>query len=153
MAGRNIHLKEIDEKNWYDCCHLELFTHQKEFLETNAISILQSKYEPQLKPYAIYAEQEMVGFFMYSTVKEELDSYWIYRFMIDKKFQRKGLGAKAFQLILNQMSQLPDCSRIAVGYDEKNVGTHHFYAKMGFTDNGDRFGKEMAVVLEIPNSK
>lgn len=43
MTNSNIHLQDIDEKNWYKCCQLQLNEAQQRFIELNAISILQSK--------------------------------------------------------------------------------------------------------------
>lgn len=60
-------------------------------MESNAISIAQSKFEPTLKPYAIYYNEKVVGFLMYNSVQEELDGYWIYRIMIDKTFKARVL--------------------------------------------------------------
>lgn len=107
------------------------------------------KFEPTLKPYAIYLEDKMIGFAMYNSIKEELDSDWIYRIMIDKKYQRRGLGAIALKKLIDHMATLPDCTRITVGYHPENIATHQFYSKMGFIDYGDRFGNEMAVILKV----
>lgn len=144
-----IRLQELSSKNWYECCQLEISEEQKEYIDTNAISIAQSKFEVTLKPYAIICDGAIVGFLMYNSVKEELDGYWIYRIMIDKKFQGKGIGKIASELMLFEMSKLPDVKKIVVGYHPDNLGAHNLYSKLGFIDNGDRFGKEMAVVKYI----
>ncbi len=149
MKNSEIAIKEIDNNNWYECCQLEVAEAQKKFVESNAMSLAQSKFEPTLKPYAIYYEKKMVGFVMFNSIPEELDSYWIYRIMIDKNYQRRSIGKIASKLIIEQMRKIPDCNRIAVGYQLENQGSHHLYAKLGFIDKGDRFGKEMAVVLEL----
>jgi diamine N-acetyltransferase len=86
---------------------------------------------------------------MFNTIEEELGGYWIYRIMIDKDYQQKGIGKIATQLMIEEMSTLPNVKRIVVGYHPENLGAHQLYKSMGFVDNGDRFGKEMAVVLDI----
>ena len=60
MINSNIHLRDIDEKNWYECCLLELTEEQQKFIEPNAILILQSKFEATLKPYTIYSDDKMI---------------------------------------------------------------------------------------------
>lgn len=152
MNNIKVNIKEVDKENWYECCELEVLEEQKKYMEPNAISIAQSKFEPTLKSFAIYLENKIVGFVMYNSVKEELDSYWIYRIMIDKKYQRKGIGKIATKLVIEQMVKLPECKRIAVGYHPENQGSYNLYSKLGFIDKGDRFGKEMAVVLELIDS-
>ena len=122
---------------------------QYDYIEPNAISIIQSKFEPTLKAYVIYCEKNMVGFLMYNSVQEELDGYWIYRIMIDKRWQGKGIGKEATKLMISKMSSLPNAKKIVVGYHPENIGAHSLYASLGFVDNGDRFGIEMAVIKYI----
>ncbi|MDI2589153.1 GNAT family N-acetyltransferase [Psychrobacillus sp. NEAU-3TGS] len=149
MNKENVKIAELNAENWYDCCELEVSPEQKEYMEPNAISIAQSKFETTLKPYAIYAEEKIVGFLMYNSVQEELDGYWIYRIMVDKKFQGKGIGKAATELMILEMAKLPDAKKIIVGYHLENLGAHNLYSSLGFIDHGDRFGKEMAVILNV----
>ncbi|MGM7683809.1 GNAT family N-acetyltransferase [Cytobacillus sp. Hm23] len=149
MNNVNVRLEKINSENWYECCRLEVSKEQEKYMEPNAISIAQSKFEPTLKPYAIYFEEKLVGFLMYNSLKEELDGYWIYRIMIDKNFQGKGIGKEATKLMILEMVNLLGAKKIIVGYNPENSGAHHLYANLGFVDNGDRFGKEMAVIKNI----
>ncbi|WP_340007309.1 GNAT family N-acetyltransferase [Paenibacillus sp. FSL K6-0276] len=149
MIKENVKIVELNAENWYDCCELEVSTEQKEYMEPNAISIAQSKFEPTLKPYAIYFKEKVVGFLMYNTVQEELDGYWVYRIMVDKEFQGKGIGKTATKLMISEMAKLPNSKKIVVGYHPENLGAHNLYSSLGFIDNDDRFGKEMAVIKNI----
>ncbi|EQB34711.1 hypothetical protein M948_20195 [Virgibacillus sp. CM-4] len=142
-------IEELNEGNWYECCDLKLPEKQAEYIESNAISIAQSKLEPSLKPFAIYFEDKVVGFLMYNTEKEELDGYWIFRIMVDENFQGKGIGKAATKLMISEMSKLPDAEKIVVGYHPENQEANHLYANLGFIDNGDQFGKEIAVTKYI----
>jgi len=146
MSTGTVKLEELNKENWYKCCELEVAKNQREFIESNAISIAQSKYEPTLKTFAIYFEENVVGFLMYNTVKEELGGYWVYRIMVDEKYQGKGIGKNATSLMILEMAKLPDADKIIVGYHPENLGAHYLYASLGFVDNGNRFGKEMAVI-------
>lgn len=149
MNNNLVEIVELNAENWYECCTLEVSEEQAGHIEPNAVSIAQSKFEPTLKPYAIQFEGKTVGFLMFNTVEEELGGYWIYRIMLDKNYQQKGIGKIATQLMIEEMSTLPNVKRIVVGYHPENLGAHQLYKSMGFVDNGDRFGKEMAVVLEV----
>ncbi|MEK5333606.1 GNAT family N-acetyltransferase [Lysinibacillus sp. FSL W8-0992] len=146
MIKENVKIVELNAENWYDCCELEIATEQKKYIESNAISIAQSKFEPTLKPYAIYLNEKVVGFLMYNAVQEELDGYWVYRIMVDKKFQGKGIGKAATKLMISEMAKLPNSKKVIVGYHPENLGAHNLYASLGFIDEGHRFGKEMAVI-------
>lgn len=149
MLTENVKIIELDSENWYDCCQLEVSAEQRKYMEPNAVSIAQSKFEPSLKPYAIYADDKAVGFLMYNSVPEELGGYWIYRIMVDQAYQGKGIGKAASNLMMAEMAESLNAEKIVVGYHPENLGAHHLYASLGFTDNGDRFGKEMAVVKNL----
>ncbi|MGD6968288.1 GNAT family N-acetyltransferase [Rossellomorea vietnamensis] len=142
----NVRIEEINEENWYDCCQLQLTEEQSAYMESNAISIAQTKFEPSLKAYAIFYDEIAAGFLMFNSVKEELEGHWIYRIMVDKAYQGKGIGKKATELMLDEMAKLPDADKIVVGYHPDNEGAHNLYKSLGFVDNGDRFGREMAVI-------
>jgi diamine N-acetyltransferase len=86
---------------------------------------------------------------MYNSVAEELNGHWIYRIMVDKKFQGKGIGKAAMEQIIAEMKKLPDVKKMIVGYHPDNTCAHQLYASLGFIDHGDRFGKEMAVVKNL----
>ncbi|WP_335873039.1 GNAT family N-acetyltransferase [Bacillus sp. 2205SS5-2] len=149
MKNVKVNLEKLNSENWYECCKLEVSEEQKNYIEPNAISIAQSKFEPALKANAIYFDGKVVGFLMYNSVKEELDGYWVYRIMIDKNFQGKGIGKEATKLMILEMATLLDAKKIVVGYNPENKAAHLLYSSLGFVDNGDRFGKEMAVIKNI----
>ncbi|RIW38330.1 GNAT family N-acetyltransferase [Bacillus salacetis] len=149
MIRKDVNIIELNSENWYECCVLKVAANQTDFIETNAISIAQSKFEPSLKPYAIYLGEKAAGFLMFNSVPEELDGYWVYRIMVDEKFQGQGIGKAAVQLMILEMEKLPNAKKIIVGYHPENSGAHHLYKSLGFIDNGNRFGKEMAVIKYI----
>lgn len=142
----NVRLAEINSENWYECCGLELTEEQAEYMESNAVSIAQTKFEPTLKAFAIYSEDKVAGFLMFNSVKEELGGYWVYRIMVDRASQGKGIGKEAARLMIGEMIKLPDADKIVVGYHPDNKAAHQLYASLGFVDEGERFGREMAVV-------
>ncbi|MBG9455592.1 spermidine acetyltransferase [Lysinibacillus sphaericus] len=146
MSKNSVKIVEVNAENWYECCLLEISKEQRNYIEPNAISIVQSKFELTLKPYVIYFEEKVVGFLMFNSVKEELDGYWIYRIMIDKHFQGKGIGKAATRLMISEIAKLPNAQKVIVGYHPENKDAHNLYSSLGFKDYGDRFGKEMAVI-------
>jgi len=146
---KGVRLEEITAETWYEVCQLRVAADQQEFLESNAISIAQSKFEPTLQLRAIVHGDDLVGFLMFNTDSEELDAHWIYRLMIDERYQRQGVARQAMALLLQEMKTLPGCCRLVAGYSPKNRAAGALYASLGFEDRGDRFGKEMAVVLDL----
>jgi diamine N-acetyltransferase len=149
MSLNDVKIVELDSENWYECCELELDETQKDYLEPNSVSIAQSKFEPNLKTFTIQLEDKAVGFLMFNTIEEELGGHWIYRIMIDKNYQRRGIGKKAAKLMIDEMSKILNVKRIVAGYHPENVESHKLWSSLGFIDMGDRFGKEKAVVLDL----
>lgn len=149
MITTNVSIAEVNNDNWYDCCLLEVAQEQKAHMEPNAVSIAQSKFEPNLRPYAILLDEKIVGFLMFNSVPEELDGYWIYRIMIDQAYQGQGIGKIATQLMLTELAKSFGAKKVVVGYHPENSEAHHLYKSMGFEDHGDRFGREIAVVKQL----
>lgn len=148
-----VSLREVTAENWYDCCQLSVTEEQDRFVEPNSVSIAQSKYERTLQLRAVYLQQDLVGFIMYNTEPEELGGHWIYRLMIDKRYQRKGIGKHVMRLIIDEMATNLDCKRIVAGYKPDNAAAGTLYTALGFEDRGNKFGKEMAVVLDLQLAK
>ena len=144
-----IQLVPVTADNWKACCALTLTPGQQDFMEANVYSIAQAKFEPSLVLRAIMMDDTVVGFVMYNTELEELDGYWIYRVMIDQTQQGNGIGRLAMQAVIDEMRALPAAKRIIVGYRPDNQAAHRLYASLGFIDHGNRFGREMAVRLEV----
>lgn len=97
-----IRIKAVDAQNLLGVC--ELTTNQDRTKEEcslcNAISIAETKYNAEMYPNAIYNNNVLIGFFMYERTEEQAETAIIRRFMIDDKFQHKGLDKKVFEYIL-----------------------------------------------------
>ena len=60
------------------------------------------------RPFAIYADEKLVGFCMFVFNPEEEDEddrYWLWRFMIDRREQGKGYGQAALQEIIKYFKE------------------------------------------------
>lgn len=66
--------------------------------------------------------------------------------MVDEIFQDKGIGKAATKLMISEVRKLPCAQRIVVGFHLENQEAHHLYTSIGFIDNGNRFGREMAAI-------
>ena len=75
-----ITLRPISKDNLWECLDLSVHPNQQQYVASNAISISQSKVQPECIPLAIYHDEMMVGFLMYCLDSED-DEYWIYRLL------------------------------------------------------------------------
>lgn len=93
-----IRIKAVDAQNMLEVCRLT--AGPGDCVCCNAVSIAEAKYDPEMHPNAIYNNNVLVGFFMYRRAENRADTAVLRRFMIDARFQRRGLGKKAFAYVL-----------------------------------------------------
>ena len=141
-----ITLKEITRENFWDCVSLEVAPEQVDFVTSNAVSIAQSKVQPECIPLAVYDDNIMVGFVMYC-IDEDDSEYWIYRMMIDKNYQSKGYGKKSMELLLNRIKEDKSHNKIFLGVHKESFAVN-MYKNFGFEFNGQVFGTEHIMRLD-----
>jgi diamine N-acetyltransferase len=128
-------LRSITKDNWEEAAGLRVREDQSDFVAPNVWSIAESKFYPALQPMAIYDGETMVGFLMYGRDPQDVN-YWLYRFMIDQRFQRQGLGRAALARLIDLLRRTPGCTGVSVGYDRKNVSAERLYLALGFEKTG-----------------
>ena len=90
-------LREITKENLDEVLALEVLEHQEAFVSSTAASLAQAYvYKETAFPFAIYADDTVVGFIMLGYY-EARDQYTLWKFLIDKKYQNKGYGKEALQ--------------------------------------------------------
>src|SRR5579863_5962265 len=86
-----ISLRPVTAENWNAVAKLEVSEDQRDFVAPNSYSLAQAAYEPGLTPVAIYDDETLVGFAMY-THEPWQGEFGIVRMMIDRRYQGKGYG-------------------------------------------------------------
>ncbi|WP_340621253.1 GNAT family N-acetyltransferase [Xenorhabdus siamensis] len=144
-------LVEVDEDNYRDVMSLEVEVGQEKFVASNAESIAESKFNQYCRTRVIYFGRKIVGFVMYERCVNEgrPNEYNLYRMMIDKSYQNKGIGSVAMQLLLDEMKQQTDCHKLSVCYDETSERHRKFYQRFGFTEVGycDEYEEMLAELI------
>jgi diamine N-acetyltransferase len=141
----------IDKGNWERAANLQIMPEQAGFLTPNVFSIAESKFYPELNPCAIYAGDTMVGFLMYARDRDD-DQYWVYRFMIDRRYQRRGFGRRAMLQLIEMISALPDAPEINIAYDLGNTAAAELYKSVGFIEGGIAPWGERTAKYTIPSA-
>lgn len=139
-------LKDVDRDNFWDIINLSVYENQRDYLTSNAVSIAQSKVQPECTPLAIYNNNKPIGFTMYCLDKDD-GEYWIYKFMIDKRYQSKGFGKTAFQLLLERIRQDRGHNKVFLGVHKESIAAIKLYKSFGFEFNGKICGKEHIMQL------
>lgn len=129
-------LKSIDHSNWEECIELKVKQEQQSYIASNLYSIAESKIFPHLKIKSIYCNEKLIGFAMYGIDSDD-GNYWIYRFMIDERFQGRGYGKTAMKLIIQDIADRNDCTDVIwLGYQPENEQGRRLYASVGFEEVG-----------------
>ncbi|MEA2513624.1 MAG: diamine N-acetyltransferase [Thermomicrobiales bacterium] len=128
-------LRPITKDNWEAAAGLRVREDQADFVAPNAWSIAESKFYDALQPMAIYDDETMIGFLMYGLDPED-GQYWLYRLMIDQRYQRRGLGRAALARLIDLLRRTPGCGGVNVGYDPANTGAEQLYLSLGFVKTG-----------------
>ena len=113
------------------------------FVATNETSLRQAaetneEYPGAARPFAIYADDRLVGFCMFSfypEAEDEDDRYWLWRFMIAKDEQGKGYGQAALRAIIQYFKD-NGADRLFLSTEPENELGLHVYHKFGFRDTG-----------------
>ncbi len=131
-------LRDITADNWRDCVSLKVGPGQENFVASNAFSLAQSKYEPELIPQAIYDGETMVGFLMYRPADLGLAKMWyIYRLMVAHDQQGKGYGRAGMKCLLERLRAIPGYNAVLISFVPDNDAARNLYASLGFEDTGE----------------
>ena len=147
----NVSLREITPQNFKECINLKVADDQKKFVASNVVSIAQSKIYPTHMPFAIYADDEMVGFAMYGLDTDD-DKYYLGRLMIDENHQGKGFGKAATLKIIEQMKEINGCEEIYLSFVPENIGAEKLYSSVGFERTGALNEGEVVMRLDLTKS-
>lgn len=158
-----IRFEEITNKNIWKVCTLELFDEQKDFVAENMQSLAEA-YATRNEgnnalPLAVYNDEVLIGFIMIGkgTVGNEKESdlikenYCFWRFMIDKQFQKKGLGKQTMDAVMDLIRTFPfgEAKKVWLSYESENIRAKEIYQKYGFIENGEKCGNEIVAVYEL----
>lgn len=141
-----VKLRRIDRDNFWEVIALKVAENQEDLVTSNAVSIAQAKVQPECRPLAIYENEIPMGFLMYCMDRED-NEYWIYRLMIDYRFQSRGLGRRAMELVVEEIKKDTSRSKIYLGVDSRGVFSKRLYESIGFKYTEEQFGKEEIMVL------
>ncbi len=155
-------LVRIDSKNVWDIVNLSVCEEQKPFVASNAESIIEAYVTKQdggiALPFGLYENDIPVGFVMlgYGTNGDEdepavaKNGYCLWRLMIDKAFQKQGLGGRALEEILEYVGTNP-CGPAFIAYYNEDM--NDLSVEIGFPVAKEIAGKGDIELKFIPAGK
>ena len=164
---KNVQLVKVDTKNFDALIDLEVYEEQKNYVADNIYSLAEAyatKAEGRFAlPLGIYDGETPVSFLMIGydypdfcdgeAPEYQKNSYLIWRFMIDKNYQRKGYGRAAMQQALELVRSFPcgESEYCWISYEPENEAARNLYLSFGFEEKPEDYveGEEMPAVMKL----
>jgi len=150
-----VNLVNVTRDNWEEALQLQVSEGQQQFVPNVAVSLAKVYIKPdgedvEYIPFAIYDENQMVGFIMHAYEEKTTDSYWINGFLIDERYQGRGYGKAALLEMIQWIKQRhPQCEAIRLTVYPENERAKKLYLSLGFQQTVLRFGDEDVYQLSI----
>ena len=154
-------LRKADLSNVWALTALSVSPEQKDFVASNAESLIEA-YATQSSGYpamafGLYEGDEPVGFALFGYGRMEgdpevaQDNYILCRFMIDQRYQGRGLGKRGLQACLDYLRTYPcgPARQVWLSYEPENAAARALYHGAGFRENGEMCGGEIVAVREL----
>jgi len=144
-----VSLREVTKESLRDVLELRVAPDQDRFVASNAVSIAQAHFEPGAAWFrAIYADETPVGFLMLHDDPAKPE-YHLWRFMIDHRFQGRGFGARAIELLLEHVRGRPGAVELKLTHVPGDGSPDPFYARLGFAHTGEEDGGELEMRIAL----
>lgn len=157
-----ITLRKITLENRREVFKLEVAEDQRRFVASNLSSVAScyvlATNGGRPLPFAIYADEQMVGFVMivygitgYELPKIADNNYCILRLMIGQQYQNRGYGREAMIKILEYIRTFPagHAQYCWIQYEAENTVAKKLYESFGFRENGEICENEPVTVLKL----
>ena len=178
MRKLKIHLEKVTEDNVEAIVKINVSKEQRKYVASNNWSLIDAylslaEGEPVF-PFGIYNGKTLVGFIMISYDNDwtgyERDAwlnsdayrfykdkyyYYVWRFMIDKRFQGRGYGREALRLAIEFMRTFPcgEAEYCVLSYGQSNETAKKLYRSFGFEElNAPGYyeeGDEISAVMKL----
>lgn len=140
-----IHFEDVNAENWR--LHLSVTEEQKHFV-SEPYTMYARAYayrDARSRAFVIYDDDLPVGAGLYHDCPA-LDAYDLSQLLIDQRYQRRGYGRAATQLILDAMRRDGRYDKVVLCYVEGNEAARQLYAQFGFVETEK---DEDEIVMEL----
>jgi diamine N-acetyltransferase len=156
----NVTLKQITRDNWREAIALSVHPDQERFVAGMsppvALALAKAYVRPSgmpVVPFAIYADERMVGFWSLTYEPGSADNYWINHFLIDRRYQGRGYGKAALAAIVAMLNdQHPLCRSVGLTVHPDNHVAQRLYQSFGFVDTQEIVYGELFYRLALGDS-
>lgn len=136
-----VSLEEVTEQSLRSVLNLSVSEKQSEFVAANAISISQAYFSKTAWFRAICYKKVPVGFLMLDDDHNNAE-YFLWRLMVDQRFQHNRFGTKALELLVEYVKTRPDAKELITSCKPGEGSPAKFYEHFGFKATGQKFDTE-----------
>lgn len=153
IPADQVTLRAITAETVRAVTQLAVTPYQNRFVAPNAVSLAQALFAPDAWYRAIYAGEQLVGFVMLSDqsllnpIPEKPVAY-VWRFMVDARFQHQGIGRAALHLVIDHVRSRGFFHELKLSYVPDSGGPEGLYLSMGFRPTGEV--DEGEIVMSLP---
>ena len=148
VTGESVTLVPVDAGNWREVVDLEVTSAQQAFVAPPARYLTMCAYDGSWTPLAIRYGDRIVGMLIWAIDPDE-DSCWLGGLLVDRRWQRRGIGRRAVEAALAQLEPRDASAGFALSYLPDNVAARSLYAELGFVETGETAGDEI-VARRLP---
>jgi len=141
--AEKVTLKRITRRNLGAVLRLKVKPKQEFLVATNAKSIAQAHFYREAWYRAIYLGNAPIGFVLlvdttvkYKRIKQKNPTLYIWRLMIDGKYQGKGYGRESAELVISHLKTRPNAKEVTLHHEQTDGNAGEFYEKLGFKLTG-----------------
>ena len=148
-AAAPVRLEEVTPENWRADLHVR--EDQQRFVASREGTLARAfaYRERRSRAFIIMAGDEPVGMAMYYDSPHR-DSYAFSEFFIDERYQGRGFGRAAAELVLERMRADGRYARVLLCYVDGNDVAKRLYESLGFHCTGEADGDEIVMELIFP---
>jgi GNAT superfamily N-acetyltransferase len=135
---------------------LETHRFQRRFVAPMERNLAQALVPPEVLPghlavpwyRAVLADGDVVGFMLVSMVSEVEPHPYLWRFLIDRFHQRRGVGTKAITALADHFRS-EGHEALSLSWTDGPGGPQRFYERLGFVPTGELDHGETVVRLDL----
>ena len=148
-TNTEVSFREVTKETLREILLLKVSPAQEGFVAPNEISIAEAHFSPDVAWFrAIYAGETPVGFVMLEDDPSK-PRYYLWRFMVDARYQGTGVGRRALELRIEHVRTRPDAKELYTSIVPGEGSPGPFYEKLGFVYTGEVDEGELVMRREL----
>ena len=151
-----ITLRDLQDSDRDAALALRVAPGQRRFVGTVPESLAEAAKKPgaQAISWAVYRDQTPVGFVMIADeVEEPYIPHYLWKLLIDERYQRQGVGTATLDLIVRYFLDRPGVVSITTSAVEGDGSPIPFYERYGFERTGEMHDEEVVLRLDLRKHK